>query len=85
MTFTPVVSSNVKAVGYASGTLIVQLHSTSPLPSAYRYSDVPPAVHAALMASASKGNYLHRHVSRNPAYRPTRLTPADLSALQAAQ
>lgn len=85
MTLTPVVSSNVKAVGYTDGTLVVQFHGAGPLVAAYRYVNVPPDVHAGLMAATSKGNYIHRNIARNPVYRAVKMTPAELQALEAAE
>lgn len=54
---TPVVSSNVKAVGYdgAAKEMHVQFHSGGH----YVYSDVAPAKHAALLAAPSVGSHLH--------------------------
>lgn len=60
ITYTPVESGNVKAVGYdpLSRTLGVQFHSGS----TYHYADVPPEKHASLMAADSVGSHLHKTI-----------------------
>lgn len=56
----PVVSGNLKAVGYdkASQTLDVQFSSGR----IYRYSGVSPSVHQELIAAESIGSYFARNV-----------------------
>lgn len=67
-------SSNVHAVGFADGALFVRFANGS----VYRYTAkespaVPDAaadvaaLHAGLMAAASKGSYLSQHLRRNAA------------------
>ncbi len=57
---TPVVSSNIKAVGYdpASKTMRVEFHSGG----VYDHADVPPAQHAAILAAPSVGKHYNRHI-----------------------
>lgn len=66
----PVRSSNVLSVGYsqAERVLEVAFHSGG----LYRYENVPPDVHEALMASASKGGFLARFIKGRYPYRPIR-------------
>ncbi|MFE4654366.1 KTSC domain-containing protein [Streptomyces sp. NPDC056707] len=63
----PVRSSNVRSVGYnqAERALEVAFHSGG----LYRYEDVPADVHAALMASSSKGGFLARFIKGRYRYR----------------
>lgn len=56
----PVVSSNVEAIGYDEGQLILVVRYNSGV--SYAYYGVPPDVHLSLMASGSKGNYLAHSV-----------------------
>ena len=57
---TPVVSSNVEGVGYDEPTLTLEVAFNNG--SVYQYFDVPKAVHAALMASESKGKFLNENI-----------------------
>ena len=50
-------SSNVVSIGYDEGTLEVEFNS-----GIYRYYDVPEYIYEELMASDSKGSYLHQNV-----------------------
>lgn len=62
----PVRSSNIRSVGYDSGTstLEVEFHSGG----VYQYSGVPETVYQGFMRAASKGSYFHDHVrDRYPA------------------
>lgn len=56
----PVVSGNLKAVGYdpATQTMDVQFASTR----VYRYSGVPPEVHKEMVEAESVGSYFSRNV-----------------------
>jgi hypothetical protein len=54
----PVRSSNVRAVGYDSGTLEVEFSDGS----VYRYQDVPEKVHKGLMRASSIGSYLAMNI-----------------------
>lgn len=51
-------SSNVTHVGYENGTLSVRFKSGGE----WAYHDVPPEVHAAMMAADSVGSYFHHNV-----------------------
>lgn len=55
MHMTPVVSTNVRAIGYEGSDLYVAFNSGG----TYRYSGVPVAVYNELMSASSKGKYLH--------------------------
>ena len=59
---TAVESSNLKSVGYdaASKTLEVEFNHGG----IYRYLNVPPATHKALMKSESKGNFFNANIRR---------------------
>ena len=54
---TPVVSSTIAAIGYdePSQTLAVRFKRGE----LYHYTNVPPAIHAALLDAESLGSYLH--------------------------
>lgn len=56
----PVVSSNLKSVGYDanSSTLEIEFHSGG----IYRYADVPASEYRALMSADSKGRYFNAHI-----------------------
>lgn len=60
MTLQPVDSSNIRAIGHdpTTNTLRVQFKNGK----SYDYAGVPPSAHAALMASDSKGQHLHKHI-----------------------
>ncbi|MEU5076002.1 KTSC domain-containing protein [Streptomyces asoensis] len=61
-------STNVRSVGYsqAERALEVAFHSGG----LYRYDNVPPDVHSALMASPSKGSFLAQFIKGRYPYRP---------------
>lgn len=58
MQMIPVVSTNVRAVGYEGGNLYVSFNSGG----TYRYSGVPIGVYRELMSASSKGRYLHSFI-----------------------
>ena len=60
MEMLPVVSSNVKAVGYDpdTQTMRVEFHSGG----IYDHADVPPAQHAAVINAPSVGKHYNRHI-----------------------
>ena len=57
MNMQPVGSSNVIAVGWADGTLAIEFKGGT-----YRYSDVPETVFDELLASESKGSFVHQNI-----------------------
>jgi hypothetical protein len=61
---TPVVSSNIAALGYEteSGCLFVTFNTAK----TYRYENVPEAVHTEILASNSKGRTFNRLVRDTP-------------------
>jgi|SRR5208282_5556090 len=66
-------SSNVYSIGYDSSTQILEvryLSGTEPGPL-YRYENVPVVLHMQLSAAHSKGQYLSKHVKKNPAFKCT--------------
>lgn len=62
----PVTSSNLKSVGYdpESAMLEIEFHDGS----IYQYSGVPQDVYKALMAAASLGSFLHKHIRGKYSY-----------------
>ncbi|HBY87306.1 MAG TPA: KTSC domain-containing protein [Colwellia sp.] len=56
-------SSNLVSVGYDEGTLEVEFNS-----GIYCYYDVPEYIYEELMASDSKGSYLHQNVKSSYSY-----------------
>lgn len=60
---TTVDSSNVVSVGYEAGTLEVEFNS-----GIYCYYDVPEYIFEELMASDSKGTYLHQNIKKSYSY-----------------
>jgi hypothetical protein len=64
----PVRSSNVRSVGYSPAERVLEIafHSGR----LYRYESVPADVHAALMASPSKGGFVARFIKGRYPYRP---------------
>ena len=61
MTRKSVISSDLRSVGYDQQALVLELefHKGGEV---YRYFEVPVAVHAALMAAPSKGEYFNAHI-----------------------
>lgn len=53
-------SSSIVSVGYDASARSLELEFTSG--GVYRYVDVPPQIHAALMASASKGRFVNLEI-----------------------
>lgn len=58
MKLTEVVSSNVKAIGYDSGTLYVMFNGGS----VYAYKDVPPVIYESVMKADSKGRFVSQNI-----------------------
>lgn len=58
MNLTRVKSSNLRAVGYGDGELIVEFHGGK----RYRYLGVPEETHRALLAATSIGRFFRQHV-----------------------
>lgn len=56
----PVISSNLRSVGYdpVTSTLEVEFHTGS----VYEYRRVPAQVHDGLMRAGSKGEYFHDNI-----------------------
>lgn len=57
---TPVVSSNLSAIGYDAQTKILRVRFKSG--GLYEYQNVSPELHSALMRAESKGGFLAKHV-----------------------
>jgi len=64
-------SSNIESAGYEDGSLCVRFKGGS----VYRYDAVTAEMWAAFQAAPSKGAWLARHVTRNPAYPVRKLPP----------
>lgn len=62
----PVISSDIKAVGYDESALImeVEFHKSG----IYQYSRVPLIEYNNLMTSESKGTYFASEIKNNPSY-----------------
>ena len=60
----PVESSNIKSIGYDTGTLEIEFKSGG----VYQYANVPLFHHVALMNTKSKGKYFHRFIKPNFEY-----------------
>ncbi|MCY4474000.1 MAG: KTSC domain-containing protein [Chloroflexi bacterium] len=56
----PVVSDNIRSIGYDEITNVLEIEFRSG--GVYQYSDVHQSIHAALMNASSKGSYFHRHI-----------------------
>jgi len=56
----PVVSSNLKSVGYDSKASILEIQFKSG--AVYRYFSVPMSIYSGLMNASSKGSYFHKHI-----------------------
>lgn len=57
---TPVISSNIAAIGYdlSSRTMEIEFINSG----IYRYADVPPETHADLLSAESIGRHFARHI-----------------------
>lgn len=75
MKLTEVKSSNVKAVGYATGSLLVRFGSGA----IYRYKGVPQSVYDGLMAAESKGKFMSAEVYGRFEY--AKITEAELNEI----
>ncbi len=64
MQMIPVVSSNLKAIGYNQGTLFVTFHSGG----TYAYFEVPEHIFNELLYANSKGTYHHRNIKNHYHY-----------------
>lgn len=56
----PVVSSNLRAIGYDSPTKTLEIEFNSG--GIYQYQKVPVCTYEALMSAASPGSYFHRYI-----------------------
>lgn len=66
MQWLKVESSNISSVGYDRGAQVLEVEFRGG--TRYRYSGVPADKYDELMASPSKGSYLHRHIAHNAEY-----------------
>lgn len=62
----PVTSSNLKSVGYDPESAMLEIEFQDG--SVYQYRGVPQNVHQALMAAASLGSFLHKHIRGKYSY-----------------
>ena len=65
MNRTPVQSSNVVSIGYDTKSKILEVEFKS---GVYRYLDVADTVYHSLMASNSKGQFIHKHIVNHYAF-----------------
>ena len=56
----PVVSSNVQAVGYDSTLMVLEVEFNNG--RVYQYLDVPQSEYDALLGASSIGSYLHHNI-----------------------
>ena len=54
----PVVSSNIRSVGYDNGVLEIEFNSGG----IYQYPDVPRSTYESLMAASSKGGFFSTYI-----------------------
>jgi hypothetical protein len=66
MELVPVISSDIKAVGYdkVSTTLVVVFHTSG----TYQYFGVPEHLYLAFMDAESKGKFLNQYIKYNYRY-----------------
>lgn len=65
----PVVSSNLKSVGWQTRMMEIEFHGDR----VYLYTAVPEEVFLGLLAAPSKGKYFHLHVKKGKPYKYYRL------------
>lgn len=65
MDMIPVVSSNIRSIGYENSTLYVRFNNGS----LYAYNRVPISEYNALMSASSHGTYLAAHIKGRYSYR----------------
>lgn len=58
----PVVSSNIRAVGYDADTLVLEVEFLNG--AVYQYSGVPSYEYEGMMAAESKGTYLNANIKK---------------------
>lgn len=73
MKFVAVKSSNIEAVAYEPGTMLVRFSGGA----VYRYRGVQVQEHAALMAAESLGAHLAKHIKHK--FSTDRLTPEQVA------
>ena len=57
---TPVISSNIRSVGYDQPSAVLEVEFTSG--DVYRYFDVPEHLYHELMSASSKGQFLNDNI-----------------------
>jgi len=63
----PVVSSNIRSVGYDGDAMVMKIEFVDG--GVYHYYNVPASTHDGLMNVASKGSYFHRYIRDRYRYR----------------
>lgn len=63
----PVESSNIAAVGYSNGELVVEFHSGT----RYSHFNVPPEAHSAFLSAPSHGKHYNNFIKSTYPGRPT--------------
>lgn len=61
----PVISSNIKSIGYENGTLYIKFLNDS----FYAYYNVPESEYKGLMSADSHGHYLAVHIKGKYSYK----------------
>jgi len=64
---TPVISSNLKSVGYDPKTRVLEIEFLNG--AVYQYDNVPLEVYKGLMKASSHGKYFHAHIRDRYPYR----------------
>ena len=60
----PVQSSNVAAIGYRNGGMLVKFHNGG----MYYYHNVPNELFWRMLRASSKGRFLHQFIKNQPQY-----------------
>ena len=68
MNRTPVVSSNIRSVGYDPSSLTLEVEFSHG--GIYHYLNVPERLHLGLMNAPSKGKYLYANISSRSLEQP---------------
>ncbi len=63
---TPVISSNIAAIGYNEDNQVLEIEFNNG--SVYQYSDVPSSERDGIMSAESKGRYFHANIRERYPY-----------------
>jgi hypothetical protein len=70
MELKPVISSNIKAIGYDTSTKILHVEFNNN--TLYEYKNVPQEIYDGLINTSSQGSYLAQHIKGVYLYRRVR-------------